>query len=142
MHPTSEDLRRFVQGVLTPEEASQIVAHLGGCLACSNQLGEMLRDQSSQDAQLPSAAGVTSGTLVQVRTLDTAKDRLYGVIVARSVSGLVLRLGQTLPAGILVLMRSKDEVFMGDVLACLATGNQFEAKIRLHHVSRLSSGSV
>ena len=128
----------FVQGKLPPDELFQIHEHLLECEACAIELADFHFMATGQPLERRRHPRPECDIAAHIYVLSPADMGTEGRVVDTSEAGLKIRLPKALLLGSLVQIRTRHEIYMGEVRHCQNTVAGFEVGVRLIVTTRIS----
>ncbi len=136
MHISEEQLNLLVQDKLPLGELLEIQEHLLECETCAIRLADSLA--SGQSLERRRHARSACDIAAHIYVLSPAATGTEGRVVQTSEAGLKIRLPKALLVGSLVQIRTRHEIYMGEVRHCQNTIAGFEVGVRVIVTTRIS----
>jgi hypothetical protein len=138
MHPSDDDLERYLRLRLTPEQSSVVYSHLFTCELCRNrarQFAPPARDRDGRKiAERRKDVRALLNAPLSLRVLDSSARFLEGQLVNVSTKGLKLQVPEALDPGVTVQVRLGSKIIMAEVRYCVAHGQQFHVGVEIQDV--------
>jgi len=138
MHPSDDELEKYLRLSLPPEQSAVIYSHLFTCEDCrskARQFAPPARD--SQGNVIPERrkdARTSLGAPLLLRAMNDSGRFIEGHLVNVSTRGLSIQVPEALEPGVMVQVRLEGKIIMAEVRYCSPHGHEFHVGVKIQDV--------